>query len=266
MKRTKKKEVSEAEPEKNRKIPTWLMAVILSLWAVGVMVVTQVIIGLIFRWIIPKHMISAPWVNSLYILISDLLSVFIILFVPYRHKKHSLRKDLGLLDLPKWSDLIIAPVGYFVYLLLSYLLFRIFSVFPWFNPEQTQNLGYNYSLLFGGERIFALIVLLVIVPIIEEVVFRGFLYGKLKKLFLDKCKKSKKLESKASMIAIIAAILIVSVVFGAMHGQWNVGVDVFAMSVILCLMREITDSIYPGILVHILKNTLAFFVLSTMFY
>ena len=43
-----------------------------------------------------------------------------------------------------------------------------------------------------------------------------------------------------------------------MHGQWNVGVNVFAMSIVLCTLREITGTIYAGILLHMLKNTIAF--------
>ena len=46
-----------------------------------------------------------------------------------------------------------------------------------------------------------------------------------------------------------------------MHGQWNVGINVFAMSIVLCVMREITGSIYSGILLHMLKNMLAFYLL-----
>ncbi|MBQ2637586.1 CPBP family intramembrane metalloprotease, partial [Candidatus Saccharibacteria bacterium] len=54
---------------------------------------------------------------------------------------------------------------------------------------------------------------------------------------------------------------ITSVLFAIMHGQWNVGVNVFAMSIVLCLLREMNGTIYSGILLHILKNGVAFVLL-----
>ena len=56
-------------------------------------------------------------------------------------------------------------------------------------------------------------------------------------------------------------MLIVSILFGVLHGQWNVGVNVFALSLVLCGLREITGTIYAGMIVHILKNALAFYLL-----
>lgn len=244
------------------KFLSWLKIIALPVWVIAVLLLTQFIIATLFRWLIPAHIITYPWVNSLYIILSDIIALLIIILVPHKifKSKESIRKSLGLLELPKWKDLLIAPIGYFAYLFLSYLLFRIFSIFSWFNPEQAQNLGYTYSLLFGMDRIVTLLALLVIVPVVEEVIFRGFLYGHLKKLLLKKLKKS------AELFSIIISTLIVSLAFALLHGQWNVGLDVFAMSVVLCIMREITGSIYPGILLHIIKNTLAFFVLSTLLY
>ena len=62
----------------------------------------------------------------------------------------------------------------------------------------------------------------------------------------------------------VAAVLITSLVFGVMHFQWNVGVNVFALSVVLCVMREVTGTIYAGILLHMLKNGVAFYLLYVM--
>ena len=59
----------------------------------------------------------------------------------------------------------------------------------------------------------------------------------------------------------VPAILIVSLLFGLVHGQWNVGVVVFTMSIAMCLIRELTGTIWGGILVHMIKNGLAFYAL-----
>ena len=53
------------------------------------------------------------------------------------------------------------------------------------------------------------------------------------------------------------AMILVSVLFGIMHRQVNVGINVFFLSMVLCLMREMTGTIYAGILLHMLKNGIA---------
>ena len=95
--------------------------------------------------------------------------------------------------------------------------------------------------MFGLERGLAFITLVVIAPIIEEIIFRGWLYGKLR-IIIPKW----------------LAILITSLLFGLIHMQWNVGISVFAMSIVTCTLREITGTIYSGILVHMINNGVAF--------
>ena len=86
-------------------------------------------------------------------------------------------------------------------------------------------------------------ILAIIAPIAEELIFRGWLYGKLR-----------------IKIPKWVAILITSFLFGLIHLQWNVGVTVFCMSVVMCILREITGTIYAGMLVHMLSNGIAFFL------
>jgi membrane protease YdiL (CAAX protease family) len=64
------------------------------------------------------------------------------------------------------------------------------------------------------------------------------------------------------------AILAVSVLFGLMHLgfdfealQWNVAINIFCMSVVLCVLREITGTIWSGTILHMLKNGLAYYLL-----
>ena len=83
----------------------------------------------------------------------------------------------------------------------------------------------------------------VIAPIMEEIIFRGFLYGKLR-----------------VRIPKWVAIFVTSLVFGLVHLQWNVGISVFAMSIVTCTLREITGTIYAGMLVHIINNAVAFYL------
>jgi len=174
-----------------------------------------------------------------------LLSLLIVLGVPWLVKRRRIGKaDIGLSRLPTWKDIGLAPVGFVVYLVGSIVLLAIVSaLLPGIDMDQVQqngfeNIGHRY------EYVLAFATLVVIAPIAEEVLFRGYLYGKLR-----------------SKVPIWAAILLVSGLFAAIHGQWNVAIDVFVLSVVLCILRELTGSIWSGILLHMLKNGVAFYFL-----
>lgn len=62
-------------------------------------------------------------------------------------------------------------------------------------------------------------------------------------------------------MGVFGSSLVVSMVFGILHGQWNVGVNVFALSLVMCLLREYTGSVWAGIVLHMTKNALAFYML-----
>ena len=164
------------------------------------------------------------------------------------------REELGLRGWPTWTDIGLAPVGFAVYLLLAAALTAVFTVFPWFDAGEAQDIGFSLNLV-GFDRIIAFFTLVVVAPIAEEMIFRGWLYGKLR------AKLSEKVSNVAGMII---SILLVSVLFGVVHLQWNVGVNVFALSVVLCGLREITGTIYAGILLHMLKNGVAFYLLYVL--
>ena len=129
-------------------------------------------------------------------------------------------------------------------MLLAVLMSALFSLFPWYNANQAQDLGLN-PYMNHIELISTFFALAVIAPIAEEIIFRGWLYDKLRKTIPGK-------------LSILISIILVSTLFGLIHGQLNVAVNVFALSVIACLLREITGSIYAGIYLHIIKNIIAF--------
>lgn len=199
--------------------------------------------------------LSATLTQALFSLLSYAITLLIIIFIPklINKKWRVSKEDLGLNELPTWLDLGLAPVGFIVYLVLAAILTSIFAaIFPWFDMSQAQDVGFNSAIL-GPDRILAFTALVVVSPIAEELVFRGFLYNKLKTSLSTK--------KRRELAAIIIATIITSLAFGIMHGQWNVGVNVFAMSLVLCAMREITGSIYASILLHMIKNAIAFYLL-----
>jgi membrane protease YdiL (CAAX protease family) len=159
-------------------------------------------------------------------------------------KQRTSLQGLGLSRLPVWSDIFLAPAGLVVYFILSVLIMMIArAIFPGFDASQVQDTGFT-NLNYNYEYAFAFLTLVVIAPIAEETIFRGYLFGRLKKY-----------------VPLWLAIVITSMLFGAVHGAWNLALDTFALSVVLCVLRESTNSLWASILLHMTKNGIAFYLL-----
>lgn len=163
-----------------------------------------------------------------------------------RGKPLSLR-DMGLWRLPDWRDIGLSLVGALAYAALAVLLLSAAQLIPGFDVNQAQDTGLN-GRLYSFDLLAAFAVLVVAAPFFEELVFRGILYGRL----------------RDSQLPQWLATIIVSAFFGLAHMQWNVGVDVFALSVVTCVLREKTDSIWSGFLLHSIKNGIAFYSMYVM--
>lgn len=81
------------------------------------------------------------------------------------------------------------------------------------------------------------------IPIMEEVLFRGYIFSRLEK----------------AMPSIVAA-LISSVVFGICHGGLVWAIWAFLLGMFICVVRIKSRSIVPGIIIHIIMNTYAMVV------
>ena len=253
-----------------------LKALLLLVWVAAAVIVSQLIVGYLMLWILGRETFSQTIPMAIYSALSYILAFVWIVFATPRivvklkitneHKdgKHHIngrlaprpigRNELGLRGTPTWTDIGLAPIGFIAATILAAGLVALFNIFPWFDASQAQDVGFN-AYLVGSDRIIAFIVLVVIAPIAEELIFRGWLYGKLREIF------NTRLADKWSTVM---SILLVSLLFGIVHLQWNVGVNVFAMSVALCGLREITGTVYAGILTHMVKNGVAFFLLYVL--
>ena len=167
------------------------------------------------------------------------------ILVPIKVVKLKVSRDsLGLDGLPTWTDIFLAPIGYVVSIVATLgVTLLMQAIAPSINWNQAQDVGFN-AVYTDLDKIITFIALVVLAPITEELIFRGFLYGKLR-----------------SRLSALPAIIVVSVLFGLMHGQWNVGIVVGVMSIFLCIARELTGTIYAGILMHMIRNGVAFYLL-----
>ena len=168
----------------------------------------------------------------------------------------SLRKgtlgSIGWKRLRLW-DPVSALAGFAAYFVGYAVLLSIAThLFPSINVSQKQQLGFNNA-SGGGDLILTFISLVVLPPIAEETVFRGFIFTGLR-----------------NKISWVWAALLTSAIFAIPHllesgsGQpllWVAGIDTFCLSLVLCYLRQTSDSLWPGIFLHALKNGIAFVTL-----
>lgn len=243
-------EVIEVIPEKPgvKRRNLW-MVVVLPAWFLASFFMAQaILLGLVWLLNALKMPISSLNPSIANTLLSALLYIITLILVgvpPLLIGRSRLSKnDIGFSRLPSWTDIFITPAGLIIYLILSSLLMLLAThLFTWVDATQAQNTGFN-DLNQNYQYILAFITLVVVAPVAEETLFRGYLYGKLKKY-----------------MPFWVAIIVTSVLFGAIHGQWDLAIDTFALSVVLCFLRESTGSIWASILLHMTKNGIAFYFL-----
>lgn len=169
----------------------------------------------------------------------------LVLGLPFLLDKRKIdNKLIGLQRLPTWTDIGLAPATFIAYTIVVAIILAVLTAwFPGLPLDQAQDVGFK---AFGSrmDNILAFITLVVIAPVAEETLFRGYLYGKLK-----------------VHVPVIWAAVATSLLFALAHLQLNVGIDVFVLSLFLCGLRSLTGSIWSGILVHMIKNGIAYYIL-----
>jgi membrane protease YdiL (CAAX protease family) len=184
-----------------------------------------------------------------YVLISETLAVGLVYFF-LRLKKLNFA-DIGLGRWPSWRDLKVGLLGFGAFygilivstIVLAYLI-------PSFDVDQAQDVGFN-TLNNSLDRLVAFVALVLIPPVGEEILMRGYLYTGLR-----------------SRMSFLWAMLITSVLFGLAHLEfgreapvvWVAAVHTFILSVVLVYVREKTGALHAAILVHTLNNAVAFAV------
>ena len=189
-----------------------------------------------------------------------------------------------------WSWMISARVlgTYIVYLFIAGILTQIVSsLFPAFNPEEAQQIGFAGAQ--GWQLLLAFVGLVVIPPIAEEFVFRGYVYKGLKERWNGKVALlwglgiaalvALFLGAVAGLVLValfalayyigktkpmIAAAVVTSALFGLVHLQWNIAVDTFIFSFALIYILEKTKNLWASVALHALKNGVAFIAIFVL--
>lgn len=153
-------------------------------------------------------------------------------------------RDLGLRRF-SWM----AALGWVLSLLLGFRLLvaaiylLIDKLWPAFDPLQRQ---VNEFVQGPTDlRWVSFLALVILPPVVEEIVFRGFMFPAIAKRW-----------------GWLAGALISSLLFGIAHLQLNVQIYTLTLGLLLCMMYYRLGSIWPGIVFHSINNYLAFIALT----
>jgi len=170
-------------------------------------------------------------------------------------RKRPSLKLLGIDRLPSWSDIGLSILSVLPYYLLSAgVLWAAMTFTRVIDPNVGQQIGFD-NLTLGIEYFVAFITLVLMAPLAEELLFRGYFMGRLN-------------ERVGKWLAVILTAL----VFGSLHlfgvtndghivFQWATALDTFALGLMAGSLRQISGSIWAGMLLHSIKNGIAYYFL-----
>lgn len=175
-------------------------------------------------------------------------SISMLLLFGFLHKRKVKLATIGLVKKFKISD-VVRAVAYYVVYFISYLVVVkvVVELIPALDINQKQEIGFNSVASWQLPLVFMSLVILP--PVVEEIIMRGFLYTGLK----NKLPK-------------IWAILITSLLFAVAHLQagsgekllWIAALDTFILSIFLIRLKEKTGNLWAPIFLHSIKNFVAF--------
>lgn len=121
-------------------------------------------------------------------------------------------------------------------LILAYLVFNAVYVAVFGEPHQE-----DIAEGFGAVPV-QVILIVILAPISEEICFRGMLYGGLR-----------------TRLPAVPAALVGGLLFGGLHAFTGISAvpPLIVFGFLLCLLYEKTGSVVPGILLHMLNNSVA---------
>jgi len=194
-----------------------------------------------------SNVLSADYMFYTVLAIESLTVGFIYLFLRNRHASF---KTLGLKRF-QVADIGRAVGGYGIYFVTFYAISMVIQARAPQWLKQEQDLGFSRA-TNGPALILVFISLVILPPLVEEILCRGFLYTGLR-----------------TKLKPIGAAIITSILFASAHLQWGsaapllwvAAIDTFLLSLVLCYLRERTCRLWASIFLHGFKNLIAFAVI-----
>lgn len=178
-----------------------------------------------------QHLIEPSGIVGVYLVQCLLLIPMILLAANF--STQSWRETLGFKRFEK-RHAIFWLLVWMVYFAVEFVVSQVFSVDP----------GDFMRSLSNSKHLPAAFVLVICAPLLEELIFRGYLFK----------------AWRNSRLGLSGTLLLTSVLFTALHaGQYNLTIlaMIFSLSIILGLAREKSGSIWVPILIHATNNLVA---------
>lgn len=223
----------------------WSLKDLIVILSTVIVLIFTLILGIYFSGI-DKYIGESPQKTFLLIglfLVQSLIFLLPLLLIT-RKKYHLNLAQFGLEKMKVFQVIGEAIKGYFLYLLITYLIV-VFIIFtnvkiPGYQLQQ------SVFELFGTkniELVFAGIIVILIGPIIEEIFFRGFF-----------------LRTLSNKIGLIWSSIVTAALFAISHTQWQTIIPVFILGLIINQLVIKNKSIWPAIVFHVINNAIAFLV------
>lgn len=193
-----------------------------------------------------KNSVSAQF---FYVLVAEALLIGAIYYIVNKAKITWQR--IGFVK-PRLRDLGYALITYGLYFLTYLVVVILVGIFlPSLNLDQEQQIGFEGAVR-TSELWMTFISLVILPPLAEELLFRGFVFS-----------------SFRAKYRLRYSVIFTSILFGIAHLQfgsgapllWVAAIDTFILSCYLCLLREKTAGVTAPIILHGLKNFVAFMIL-----
>lgn len=190
----------------------------------------------------------------IFILLAEAMAVYLVFWVLRRRGLKF--ESIGLGRSPLRSDLVSGFLAFLIfYVILAVVFAMVVALFPEAQTKlnEPQEIGFN-ALNSSLDKILAFTALVILAPIGEEIMVRGYLFSGLR-----------------SHWNFLPAAIVTGVVFGAAHLQpenpgalvWGAALSTFVLSFVLAYLRERTGALYSSVLVHGMNNAVAFTVYFT---
>ena len=129
------------------------------------------------------------------------------------------------------GSLVIAAVGCYC---LDILVASFVSIL---SPEALEVFNSSMEAVLSGDELMAFLVVVILAPIAEEILFRGIVFNMLSKHWSD-----------------VAAIIVSTVLFGLYHGNLMQAIYVLPIGLLLGYTAYKCKSVLPCIVIHMINN------------
>ncbi|WP_069649783.1 CPBP family intramembrane glutamic endopeptidase [Caloranaerobacter ferrireducens] len=185
-----------------------------------------------------QQMINA---NIQYAMLLGIVISTLIFFIGYSKMKDKIRNcDFTPISFKNTTFAVL--IGFLLNIFISLILMLIQTSKTFMNSSDIQEVFSNYAenvgFLMDGNIITVLLIIGILVPIFEEILYRGLIY---KRLVED--------------INIWVAIIIQAILFGLTHFNLIQGLYTFVLGIILALTYHWVKSIWAPIIIHITFNS-----------